>query len=1560
MYKKNKKLLVFGVITLSVILAVGIISIKYFMSNTLNNLNFEVIAQNSDEKEIFTDSSFIIKSEKNYSSRLMKKIVSVQPGLDYTLSKTAKGTYLITPTEKLADASIYNICINVGEDKPKLSWAFQTKAEFKVTDTLPGDLLTYVSTNTGIEISFSKNVGSINDYFEITPKVEGKLEVSDKKVIFVPNEFLASDTVYKVKVKKGLKSYLGDELQDDYTFSFRTEKDEPYINLLDGYQETQKPDKSPTISLYLDDYYDEAEFLVNVYKLSSLTEYVNYLEAHYKNVEKSIGETYDHCFDMSNHEKVLSYTTYLLDKDLWYKSIELPDKLPVGWYIVDITNSLNDIKLQKALQISNISVYTYGLNSDIQVWLNDSETGDVVSGATVQLGDLAAISNKDGIASFNVLDDNMQKLIVTSKDKKEFAEYINITEIYEPSLKDNYYMYVYTDRNCYLPTDKINYWGVIIPRKTGIKNPLEVEVEFYEDIKQVAKVDENGAFSGSIDIVSHEDTWCNIMLNILGKSCYVGDIEISDYVKPVYKLSSAFDKSYYRKGDNINLLVYGKFYDGTSAENVKVKVDSNNGKDYKIITLDANGEAKAKLRPININGKDGASYFYTTLEIDGIDEYASAYNNVLYFPTDYYINYDWNYTGKKLTLSTNKVNYDAIDGADVDYDKLYSGESFDQNVKVEVIESTTEKRYTGETEYDYYSGTFVPKYTYDRVESVIDEYNLMISKDEDFVLDLPIVDEKEDATYQVKIIYTYPDGFYGVKDIYVWAGNDDYESNYYYFFAENNSLKENETTRISLKVKNMINGRMLYLVSTDKINKIGLTKNNFLDLKMTKDLIPNCIVSGAFFDGSKVHEIDAEYIFFNAKDKELNIEITTDKEVYRPGDKAKVKAKVTNTKGDAVKCNFLFSIVDEAALFDTYEQDILYEVYEERYHIPVTFTSDIERYFGGGDGGGGDEIRDTFLDVLAFEKLHTDENGEVDIEFELSDDLTSWRITGIAISSDVEVGSTKKNITTSIPFFINQVMNKKYVENDDITISLRTASSSEISIDSLIKYDLELLNSEDEVIEIKQQEAKPLEAIIINFGKLSSGKYKVKVVAQSGEYKDTILKEFEVVNSLHEVSLSKEFDISDLTELDAVRYPVRLMLFDKNNALYYKALNKILTNSNGGTNEQVLAKNFAYKKLNEFYDEALYDTKFNVALQNYTGGINKLLNDDADTFFTAQVVANASEYINVLSAKRYFYSKIKDEEVTSSELTAAYMGLAALKEPVLTDIKYLLENNNNFEVLDKINLINALSYIGDYAVAKEYYEKEIQSIMTTKDDSKFISPEYEGLYYQATSRILPTLALTNHKDFNQVLKYVLENDTKEYIPVMDLMAFINNYNPTIDSKAKLVYSIEDKKTKVDFSDEKLKILALTKSEFEGFKVESLKGEVRAIAEYIGNVGDIKTEDDEVKISKKISSGEMGEYSTVTLNITLPKNKEYILDDVIPSSSRYVALGNITNGANLYRQEGQKLKFYINSKNINNITITYKIRNIFSGEFVVESPYVTNKAGKVFGLDSSNLLTFTVK
>ena len=80
---------------------------------------------------------------------------------------------------------------------------------------------------------------------------------------------------------------------------------------------------------------------------------------------------------------------------------------------------------------------------------------------------------------------------------------------------------------------------------------------------------------------------------------------------------------------------------------------------------------------------------------------------------------------------------------------------------------------------------------------------------------------------------------------------------------------------------------------------------------------------------------------------------------------------------------------------------------------------------------------------------------------------------------------------------------------------------------------------------------------------------------------------------------------------------------------------------------------------------------------------------------------------------------------------------------------------------------------------------------------------------------------------------------------------------------------------------------------------------------------------------------------------------------IPLSSRYTEGGNSYNdGWGFAGYEKQKINFYVDSGKYKKYTIKYKIRNVFSGEFLVESAFVSNSNGMIVG--KSNDLKFNVK
>ncbi|MBP3285301.1 MAG: Ig-like domain-containing protein [Clostridia bacterium] len=1564
--KKNR--IILGSVILLIMLTVTA-SLGYRFYNVMDNFNFTVTAEKEDANGITTDSGFILTAEKNYSKSAIRSAFSFEPALDFTVEKLASSRYLLKPEEELKENTIYNVKVRKNENEPALSWAFQTKTNFKVDSVLPRNLSTYVNLNTGIEVDFSMTPERAEEFFEITPKVEGRFESRDKKLIFIP-EKLEKDTPYKVTLKKGLTSKSGEVLSEDYSFVFRTVPAEDYRNysylyLQNGFQETFTTAQKPMITFSGDEVFQKVPFQMDVYDLKTLDTYLGIIEQHTKNVYEEIGYVNDYLADVSGYEKLFTFSDYLKeDKKLWQKDVIFPEALNSGWYLADIQTVTEESRLQKhfqkLIQVSDLSVYLYSLNGETKVWCNDSTTGQAVSAATVKIGDLAAVTNKDGLASFSISSEDYKSIIIEEKSGKLFGEYQKLSAEEESNLQDLYYMYLYTDREYYLPTDTVKYWGMMIPKDSKTKLPEEILLSWDKDLP--VKVNENGSFEGEIRFSNHISTYMELSIKAEGKEAYMKGICITEDTKPVYKLAATFDKPYYRNSEPVNLQVSGSFYDGTSAEGVSVTVNSNNDF-YKTVVLDSDGLAYMTLTPQRTNEDGDYEYVYVNLMVSGIDEEASFYGSVPYFPTDYHIEGAWEETAgetSKLALSTNQVNYGAVKDGSVNYSEIYTDAAFSQAIQASVVQVESKKEKTGES-YNYYTGKNEPVYRYYTVEKTMETFDISIPDSGKYERELPY-QNGDNISYKLVLSYTFPDGFVGTKEVYLYNSNS-YRMIRYFLQTDKESFATNETVNLSLAGDEFKGGRILYVVAKDKIKYSAITSEKDFSISFNKDLIPNCSVAGAYFDGKNTYVIDTKFLNFNAVEKEAEIEIISDKESYRPGDTVCLTLKADRMAGK--KANMIVSVTDEAAFAasDTIVKP-LDSLYRRSYHYPTVFSSyvDHELPIEGGEGGGGGEdgIRDNFVDNALFQAVTLKKDGTAEVSFELPDNLTSWRITAVAVSEDVLAGYQTKNISTSIPFFINPVLNTKYSAKDDFSFTVRTAGSASKLISSMVSYEATVTGNGVNLT--KTLILKPGETGSFEFGKLKEGKYEVLIKAVSGEYEDAIKKTVTVVSSLQEVYLRKEVDIGNLAEsVTAVKYPLKLIFFDAQNAKYYKALTKILTNSYGVTTEEEVSYRIAAEKMNEFMGKENFSNSTVETIQQYSGGISNLAYSEEDALLTAKIALAYPEGISEEAAKQYFYSVLQDFDSSEAEVTAAYLGLAALKAPVLNDIKYLLADSSDLTIEGQINLITALAVIGDQEMARKYYSEKISPNLVSEGDFRSF-PNGEKTY-EFTSRLIPVQAILNGSDFEGLLRYVIDKEADDYLPNLDLAVYFRYYRPT-DAKSFVSYQLNHAKEKVDFSKTNVKILELDEQEFQNFRITKRKGDVTAYALYMGSLNE-KEIGKEIEIVKEMDEeNSFGNYTNVKLKITLPENAEkgyYEVSDMIPSGSRYVDLvSDQTYRSGFLHREGQKVKFYLYKRedDRNYFEINYKIRNIFKGEFVAESAIVSNFDGTLEGC--SNPLTMKIR
>lgn len=187
--------------------------------------------------------------------------------------------------------------------------------------------------------------------------------------------------------------------------------------------------------------------------------------------------------------------------------------------------------------------------------------------------------------------------------------------------------------------------------------------------------------------------------------------------------------------------------------------------------------------------------------------------------------------------------------------------------------------------------------------------------------------------------------------------------------------------------------------------------------------------------------------------KRLTVVVTPDRDSYAPGDEAAFAVRVTNEQGDPVSAELSAALVDEAifALSDELSGPIFDGFYFERDNLVRTYHSMApRRYMGGGFGGGGGggdapaALRQDFQDTaLWLPALRTDFNGEATFTVTLPDNLTTWRLTAKAFTTDTQVGETTATILTQQDVSLRPLLPRTLTAGDTADLSTLVRNDSD-------------------------------------------------------------------------------------------------------------------------------------------------------------------------------------------------------------------------------------------------------------------------------------------------------------------------------------------------------------------------------------------------------------------------------------------------------------------------------------------------------------------------------------
>lgn len=1532
---------------------------------TGNGLVTNIEAVKTDGKCILTDSEFRLTSSGDVSAEEIRSRLRMTPETDFSVTKEADGTYLLRSAQPLPDGRVIKLAAADENGDIRDSWAFQTKEDFKIKSTYPADGSQYVYADSGIEIEFSTPVSAedANDYFEITPALDGRFTTHRNTLYYIPRENMKTSTTYTVTVKPGLKSALSGELEEEYSFSFRTyannRSDYFYIyNRNDKFSETFLEGDPAVIEIYCSASFREKDFDLTLYRYPSAEEYYSAFQS-----ITGDGRFFDSNLDVSGLEAVFhSCEKPIPNLSDWSPMfLMLPDDLSAGYYVAEI--SVGERRKQYMIQVNPISVYALSLGEENLFFINDTETGNAAAGAKLELeidGTIyRAQTDRDGLASVNTDFNKFKRGILSVEyNGSRYIDRFETSRASDAGYEDLYYMYLYTDREAYMTSDTIHVWGLILPRRSGVELPENLSLSFgvsaEEGDFQEITVAPDGTFSAEFTYTNRKETFWGdyLALHDGDQIMHEKRVRIEDYVKPTYLFEVTVPPyAIMPHRDPVTVEVNAQYYEGTPAEGLQFETKN------KTFKTDRNGCGKTEIKLDNANWWQMWTGWVETRLAGVENEYTNETRTIPAFSRDVMLETDYDKETRTLSLTTTQMDFSKIEdflaSRDSDYE-LLKGQPFDTEVTVKITHDYTVKEKDG-TYYDYLEKKTVEKYSYSWREDDIGTFTVSTVNGIGLLEDLPLTSDR--GSYYFKFLYKdslgqlTEDSMRVSNSNYVWQDSPfshysfaletdqtGYDYHNYMHFSALYAFHENETLKVALTCNNEKveekNGRTLFAVYQNDFITQTVYGGASFSYSPSLSCLPNARYSGAYFDGRHVYSIYGGNIKFEPEERNITLEVSSDRESYDAGDTVRLSVRALDSGGRPVSgAAVSLSVVDEAA-FAIAKQDveILDDLYSYIWRYPFTssYCSYIQHVMGndpGSEMGGGepsDKIRDYFTDTPHFGSMITDASGRAEFVFELADNLTTWRATVQAVkefeTGRLFAGDTTYPIVASRPLFITPIMLSTYLEGDDIAF---TAKCHGIDQDDEITA---RITGEG----IDKTLSAP-SAQTLNFGKLPVGEYKVLFTAEKDGNSDAIELPLTVVDTILEVDITRDFDLTDGMDINPTKWPVTITFFDKEYMFYTTILRSLSYRLSDRTDVKI-AQQYADKELGYITEEEYISSLSSVT----SGGLASLLPaSEGSAELTAKICAAAPELVSRSAVVSKLEELLSSQSTDHADLCCAYMGLAALGEPVLEEVRAALESGEFTDYYDKMRLAAALALCGDYDGAYEAYVEFTPRIKVWDSDPKKIRAYIaaaNGESQEYTKLALITASVLNLPEaeyFARELRYKYIFSSPEYDPTYDsdaleLMIYLKNYTPKVEGSAVFTYTLNGKTETVTLDRFRGHRIRFGEEQFKNADFKVTSGSVFAVTRYVGRVTEQNTPA-ELSVTKTMR----GDFTVGgEITVTIHAEPGTWIDDVIPSCGRYID----KHDNHCYSRSGQRVSLYTGIFS----SVSYSFRIVTEGEYTVES------------------------
>lgn len=1325
-------------------------------------------------------------------------------------------------------------------------------------------------------------------------------------------------------------------------------------------------------------------------------------------------------------------------------ALPLPETLPKGWYAVKIAvkdEKNNSYQLESLLQVTELSVFAMFNGNSLLAWVNNAVTGQAVQGAVVSAQPdytKAPVTDANGVAYINQPPrteegteeiNEVRCILKVQAGEDVFVDSIsryspyNSIDTYVEGRK--YYGYLYADRPLYHSTDTVRLWGMVRPRNPAqTSQPQKIVLAQWGRGGQEYPVDleKDGTFTFTVPLDSVRGNYGNFYIKVGDAALDNASVYfmIADSDAPQYTAAATLSLPVYREGVDPapELSMQVNLFDGTPVSSLPMQINSD-GLDIKAeAQTDSSGTLRATLHTTKSPDTWAPQFYYYQAVSSNPQALEYTYSgSVAVLHRDVMLEA----SRAKDAPESVDVRTHSIDTSGIektwqlwDEDKL-RGKSVDTAVHVEVHKI----EYVKTTSYVYYDTANRKKqegYRYDRVDTLVEERDIVTAGGAARISGLPNL--QGNAYYELVLscmdsmgrrvetrLFTgfinNPPNTYSPTKYTLRPNAAEVRTDGYYEWMPPQKFAEGETQNFTFAVNGVpvqgMKGRLLYCTVQDDFTNIQVSTSAKVSLAYQEDLLPNYKLMGAYFDGRGVYVLDETNMVFDFSLRKLDVSIQPGKQAYSPGEKIQldVMVKRNKTGTPAAGCKVLVSVVDEAVFAQSGysagggQPYILQSLYASLYYPEVwkytSYTAD-DYFSGGKGGGGGDEPpREKFEDTAYYAVLTADDTGRAVAEFTLPDNITSWRVTAVALTPDNYAGDGYTNVAATLPFFVQPVVNHVALAGDSIAVGLYSHGSA-VQPQDEVQYTVRVL---DNNIEAQQIKAPVRGYACVNFGSLPEGNYTVEIQGECKGYKDAVRMPMSVVKQALEVSVCKTVPLDELKNISPSRYPVDVILYAENAKMYNNMLDVLQRKlrytdkdrADGRIAEKFVAteqKNIGYTWFNtQAYKSSLQD----IDGENALLGLYPYAEQSLELSIKAHLAA--PQWVS----PPYLPPEGEDSQGRVPDAAPGLQFLAqALNGNTQEDYTGYLQEDAPTQ--DKIYYAMALVQSGRAEEAKEWYAEEISSRLQEQyalDGTRllYVYNKSNGQVEPDATAAASMLAGMLHNPDAHALAACLgswQQESSEYL--LELVYYLQSVRPPageepyMAGQAVAAYTLDGVKTQVRLG-AGVRCVSLNRSQLQQADFTQVAGKVYADVVYMGSPGEmVQKQNNLVRLTKTITpvghGFALGEMVKITIEMdfsalsTSAQWERFDLYDAIPAGLRYTSVlkeYDVENGWYMRSQQGQMLEFSVYGAE-GRITraqpIVYYAIISTPGHYVVESAYIVNVKGGVGGFSARSEINIAAK